>query len=231
MPDHIQKLLNEPTGREPERKICLRNVFEAHDFDPVLEYSLPSSDGTHGAVDIFLPSRHVLVEVKDEERLFDPYKPGTGSRPNESAYQQVRRYVLAERRRVQSLRTGVNELVGVWIGIVTDGRMFWLWEWDPSNIEGKTVSGWVARELSTEADIIALLRRLEEQNEGKRWAPADPTSVFSPFIPLFEKHFQRVKDLDATVTQYHLWQRQLEVSGKSMPNEVVDAEKLWEFIR
>ena len=224
----INALLQEASGAEPERRSCLRNVFDEQDLHPILEHSVRGSDGASGSMDIFLPTRNVCVEVKERGKVDDPYKPGTGSMLNESAYEQVQRYVWAERERVQNLRSYSDEKTeSTFLGIVTDGHLVWMWEWHEGLRQGRPIQEWSNRTLSTPKDVHALVERLKRQQEGKLWSPADPSPIFRHFPAEFENYYERVKDLDSTTTQFHLWKRQLEISGNFPPSVYAEATKLF----
>ena len=81
-----------------------------------------------GPVDLYLTNRRIILEVKQGGRLSrGPYADGTGSIGTESAFEQVARYVVAERARERLyLEEGVRERN--WIGIATDGRVWYAWE-------------------------------------------------------------------------------------------------------
>ena len=224
----IHALLQEPTGTEAERKVCLRNVFEEQELHPILEHSVRGAEGFQGLIDIFLPTRNVSVEVKDPRRASNPHKAGTGAKINESAYEQVRRYVCAERERVLNLLTLSDaERNPVYLGIVTDGHLVWMWEWHQDVNEGMPVQDWQNRKLTNASDVHAFVMRLKRQREGKQWTPADPSHIFRPFVADFENYYNRVKGLESTTTQIHLWKRQLEISGNFPPTVQTEAEKLF----
>ncbi len=224
----IEALLNERTGREPERRISLRNVFDEQELHPIVEHGVRDLDGTTGSMDIFLPTRKICVEVKELGKVDDPYKPGTGSRTDESAYEQVRRYIHGERVRQQHipLLDPDNQDVS-YLGIVTDGNRVWMWVWQSDLIEGNRVRSWWNRELKTVEDVFEFISVLKSQYEGKQWAPTDPTAIFKPFVADLVQFHKTIRDVDSTVTQFHLWKKQLEISGNSPPSARSEAEHLF----
>ena len=128
-----------------------------------------------GRADLYLPNRRCIIEVKDAKRLRGgPYKLGTGSpnvdRPNESAFGQVERYVLAERTRFSS-SLDVYIPNQSWLGIVTDGSEWWAWEWPPirrGNCKRKKPA---AHQMRLTEQTAGLLADLIKRKHGRKWAP------------------------------------------------------------
>ena len=167
-----------------------------------------------GPVDLYLGGRRVLIETKTRERLKKgPYVPGTGVRPNESAFEQLTRYVVAERSREQ-MRLD-EDPKNQWIGCVTDSVKWWIWTWPPygSGEDGKIIpefNGTVVDEFQKKR----LIRRFQRL-VGKEWAPVDPTDLFSESLASFNKLYEQRKAFRATKTQQGLWLEQLKASGNA----------------
>lgn len=90
--DGVSKLLRK-THKEENRKSDVRGWLEYCGFDVDGEY-----DTGDGLVDLYLPNNRVLIEMKRVARRDNgPHAKGTGSRPDETAFEQLSRYVLAER--------------------------------------------------------------------------------------------------------------------------------------
>lgn len=117
-----------------------------------------------GRMDLCLPDKRVIIEVKRQGRLSKgPYERGTGSGRCESAYEQVGRYVEGERRQWRFYSDG-----GMgrreWIGAVTDGHAWWVWLWPaslPPGAEPEECVGWAGTVLSrrNEEDLARIIRR------------------------------------------------------------------------
>ena len=176
-----------------------------------------------GPVDLYLGGRRVLIETKRGERLKNgPHSPGTGSRGNESAFDQLKRYVLAERRRE---RLHLDEdLSEQWIGCVTDSERWWIWVWPPfGSGDGHEAvhefDGMVPDETQKER-LIKRFGRLA----GNEWAPADPTELFRKSLESLMNLYDRQKDTRGTKTQRGLWLEQLKAGGNAPES---DAEEIF----
>ena len=172
-----------------------------------------------GPVDLYLGGRRVLIETKKRGRLIKgPYVPGTGSRPNESAFEQLTRYVIAERSREQMrLDEDPNNQ---WIGCVTDSVKWWVWVWPPY---GSEESGAIVPEFNgitiDETQKERLIQRFQRRI-GKEWAPADPTNLFNASLVSLRKLYDRRKAVRATKTQQKLWLEQLKAGGNAPESDV-----------
>ena len=167
-----------------------------------------------GPVDLYLGGRRVLIEIKTRKRLKKgPYVPGTGSRPNESAFEQLTRYMVAEISREQ-MRLD-EDPKNHWIGCVTDSVKWWVWMWPPHGY-GKDseiipeFNGTVVDEFQKK-----LLIRRFQRLVGKEWAPVDPTNLFNASLVSFKKLYEQRKAFRATKTQQGLWLEQLKASGNA----------------
>lgn len=131
----------------------------------------------HAMNDIRCEDSYVIIETKSVGRLgSDPYRKGRGSRPGESPYGQVRRYVL-EARQTDRLDENVE-----WLGIVTDGIRWWVWKWpkDYAALEPDCAL-WCGKRLteSSQMELSRILRR----SVGKIGLPDKPETAF-------DQHFQ-----------------------------------------
>ena len=135
-----------------------------------------------GTADLYLPNRRCIIEVKSAKRLRGgPHNPWTGSpsgdRPGESAYEQVERYVLAERKRPRLHLDYENMQSQSWLGIVTDGRRWWIWEWPPTERGccNRTNLVWTTTRLTKQN--VELLTKLIKRKIGVEWALTNPASL------------------------------------------------------
>ena len=117
-----------------------------------------------GRMDLYLLDKRVIIEVKQQGRLSKgPYEVGTGSGRNESAYEQVGRYVAGERGQGRIYSDGgMSERE--WIGAVTDGHVWWVWLWPASlspGAEPEECVGWAGTVLSryNAEDLARIIRR------------------------------------------------------------------------
>jgi len=175
-----------------------------------------------GPVDLYLINRRILIEVKGKARLKNgPKAPRSGSRADESAFQQISRYIEAERRQEQLLFEEAEQAQLSWIGIVTDGVRWWAWEWLESNINGKPIPQWQDTRL-TEDNIKSLENLIGRGKVGKGWVPADPSALFEDTLVELKALFLRVKNYPATNTQQKLWLEQLRSSGNAPTSDIDD---------
>ena len=172
-----------------------------------------------GPIDLYLTNRRVIIEVKQGGRLSGgPYADGTGSVGTESAFEQVSRYVVAERARERLYleEEGVREKN--WVGIVTDGRVWYAWEWQPrpsdSGDAPSRIGAWHGTELSR-ANIGRLAVLLDRATVGREWASADMSHVFEDARAALERSFEKRRALRGVRTQQGLWLEQLKGGGNA----------------
>lgn len=95
-------------------------------------------------IDLYILDKRVVIEVKQQGGLSrGPYERGTSSGRDESAYEQVCRYVLAARRPWLFYPDGAMGRCD-WIGAVTDGHVWWVWLWPaglPAGAEPEECAG------------------------------------------------------------------------------------------
>ena len=171
-----------------------------------------------GRVGLYLTNRRILVEVKEEGRLAgDPHKAGTGSADGESAFEHIARCVRAERARERLyLEEDIREKN--WIGIATDGRVWYAWEWQPRPSDAgdapSRIGAWHGTEL-TRSNIGRLAVLLDRGTVGKEWASADMSHVFEDARAALDKSFRRRGALREVRTQQGLWLEQLKGGGNA----------------
>ena len=163
------------------------------------------------------PGRCAAIRVKELGRAGDPHRPGTGSYEKESAYEQLCRYVEAESASEQiTLDDNDTNADQKWIGIVTDSRVWWVWEWNPTP---QYVLGWRGTRL--DATNLQRLESLLQSRQlvGREPAPDDPTGLFKPHLEELHKAYKLAADERDVVTQRSLWFRQLKLSGNQPGDE------------
>ena len=131
-------------------------------------------------MDLYLLEERVIIEVKRPGRLFKgPCEKGTGSGGNESAYEQICRYVADERRQGRIYQDDAMS-EREWIGAVTDGHVWWVWLWPagrPPGAEPEESVGWAGTVLErhNEGGLARIIRR--ECSPATRRIP-----LFAPFM-------------------------------------------------
>lgn len=155
-------------------------------------------------------NRRIIIEVKAENRLHgDPHRKGTGSLKDESAYDQLSRYVEE-----QIHQTRLSSDQNQWHGVVTNGKKWWIWKWPFLDEKGKPeiITDWNGKPLNdnTADDLrrILLGKRVE-----KMVVPDDPKTLFMHHHRRFVELYDRERAKPDTVVQKLLWLEQLKAGG------------------
>lgn len=222
-PNPLERLLRTTHG-EDNRKSNIRSWLESEGFDIEGEWQVGC-----GRVDLYLTNRRVLIETKIPKYLDGgPNALGTGASGKESVFQQLERYVMAERNRERLYETDDETR---WLGAVTDKRRWWIWEWPPhgKGDEPRPVRPWQGRMLDQTG--AGELRSLFDREVGKPWAPRDATSILSPHLEGLRDLHVRNGGFDSTKTMRALWLRQLRLSGNApQPGDEYDLFILHTFL-
>ena len=209
-------LLAPPSKREADRRAYISEWLVAVGVPAAAIRAEHQTDA--GPVDLYLTNRRVILEVKQGGRLSGgPYADGTGSIGSETAFEQVARYVAAERARERLyLEEDVREKS--WIGIATDGRVWYAWEWQPrpsdSGDAPSRIGAWHGTVLAR-ANIGRLAVLLDRATVGKEWASADMSHVFEDARAALERSFGKRRALRDVRTQQGLWLEQLKGGGNA----------------
>ena len=209
-------LLRPPSKKEADRRAYISEWLAAIGVPAAAIRAEHQTEA--GPVDLYLTNRRILIEVKQAGRLSGgPYADGTGSAKGESAFEQIARYVVAERARERLyLEEDVREKS--WIGIVTDGGAWYAWEWRPrpsdSGDAPSRIGAWHGTELSR-ANIGRLAVLLGRGTVGKEWASADMSHVFEDARNALERSFRRRSALREVRVQQGLWLEQLRGGGNA----------------
>lgn len=210
-PTTIEKdLLTLPDKTESNIRAVIRAYLNNLGVDISSEWKTDA-----GPIDLYLKNRRIIIETKTLGRLSKgPNAPGTGSRKDETAFEQLERYVLAERKRERLfLEEDIEDLP--WLGIITDGHKWWIWEWSPNiNNNSHTINNaWNNTSLTkTNLDTFT---RLFDRKVGLDWAPDDPTSLFDDHLDTLKNLHKQEEGKPSLETMKELWIRQLKASGNS----------------
>lgn len=218
-------LLNPPSEKESDRTAYIRAWFR--DIG-IPENAIRGEYQTqeNGSADIYLTNRRIIIEVKQPDRLVKgPHTEGTGSRHNESAFEQVWRYIADERPREEEHLDEVDNDLS-WLGIVTDGCNWHLWESTKQSggrySHPRPINGWESTAV-TKNNIKNLSSIINRKKVGKEWATADIVAEFSDVEHDLMKLYQdKKKILSSTQTQKGLWLEQLKGSGNNPTKEDED---------
>lgn len=219
--DAERTLLRPPSGKEADRRAYIRSYLH-HIGIPERAIRAEYRTQSNGPVDLYLTNRRIIIETKKEGRLRGgPCTRGTGSRSEESAFEQLERYVKDERPREQKHLIGDVDDGVPWLGILTDGRRWWAWEWEPRGDldDASPHPYWQGKEL-TKSDLKNLESLLKRKTVGKEWATADMSSEFSDVKSDLTSMYEARKALRSTKTQHALWLEQLRGSGNAPKTDV-----------
>lgn len=213
-------LLNPPSKKEADRRAYIRAWLDAIG---VPESSIRAEYHTKaGPIDLYLTNRRVIIEVKQSGRLDGgPDRPGTGAKRNETAFEQLDRYVRAERLRERLyLEDGITD--STWLGAVTDGAVWYVWEWDPqpSEIEGapRPVRTWQGQGLNS-GNMGRLAGLFDRESVGREWASPDMSHAFSDILESMHERYGQLRGTGSVRTQRGLWLEQLKGGGNPPEGE------------
>ena len=210
------------TNRFPNEeavRLRLSMLLESLDYDLEPEYSVPN-----GSMDIYLPQRRVVIETKRTGAV-DPDGVRDGE-TRETQFEQCERYVKAEWERERA-RLDLDELGNLpWRAILTDGRVWWMWQWeilsDGQLSESRPVvtGQWYTRK-SADALVSWLGSDVFSRTFGRPWAPRHPAQLFKPLRDeLKDQIYPTLKDNAGTRTKRDLWLDVLRSSGCAPSGEL-----------
>ena len=174
-----------------------------------------------GPADIYLPRRRVFIETKAVGKADNPNLPQARNNP-ETPFEQVSRYLTAERDDELD-RLPLDEQPDLqWTGMVTDGRVWHVWRFPHARqaAPASILSGF--RPLNEDGLLSAIVPLVSADPVGKPWIPADP-------VPLFDGALAGLREIHAgivvervqrtTDTKMRLWLDMLRGSGMAPGTE------------
>ena len=193
---------------EPTIKANMRNWLMENGFETDVEYRTKD-----GPIDIYLPNRRVIIEVKKRGRLYNGInKKGTGGNREESAYEQLERYYKAESKRERlNLEENINDLP--WLGVITDGEKWWIWSISNGVFTPTEYQNTIFDDMN-EHHIIEMFDR----TVGLQWAPTNLSDLLYNDLNELKALYEKKKALTSTQTKEDLWYQQLEISGNAPPD-------------
>lgn len=194
-------------GREAWLRSELNSVFQDLGYDTEMEYQTG-----RGPADIYLPTRRTVVETKGYGQA-GPDKPAPHGETQE---RQCERYVDGDNRQ-ELYQIGLYPGVDLqWQAILTDGHQWWVWRWH-TQANGRIAEKYFYEErhfTSGQAgEVIDWLRGLTANTVGKPWVPANPTTLFEPYLQDLREFYGRLRNTSALQTKYVLWLDMLRGSG------------------
>ena len=211
----LSRLLHPADKKEETRRSNIREWLHHIGIKDVrVEYTIG-----YGRADIYLPNKRVIIEVKDGDKLRNgPNTPGTGSKYEETAFEQLSRYLEEERKNEQRYLDDDDENTDQpWVGIITDSQTWYIWEW---NYTPKAVAGWDGTRLRK--GNIGWLSNfiLNRKQVGKEWVrPENLSEIFEGPLKDLHDMYQNERGSPDVETQRALWFRQLEISGNAPQTE------------
>lgn len=164
-----------------------------------------------GPVDIYLPNRQTLIEVKPYPHAKDPNAIQSGR--DESAIQQLDRYVNAEIKQESILRPVDRK--NLWTGIVTDGRNWHFYEY-PHEINSKPRLVDSLKLFNESQQLVdSLFNVLGSEMLGKEWIPAKPHDLFTSRKEELDVLYSEIPRhaVESTKTKFRLWLDMMKASG------------------
>ncbi|MDA8000597.1 MAG: N-6 DNA methylase [Alphaproteobacteria bacterium] len=205
-----ENLLNIPSNaNESVRQQKVASWFEAYG----IELETQRQTGA-GPADIHFKHRYCIIEMKTSDELkLGPKSSKSGS---ESPFQQISRYINAERKLIRLDNSNVK-----WRGIVTDGVRWWAWEWPlPGEGDRPTLlPGWNGTILNE--NNLYEMKNIIDRPVGKPWVPSSLKGMFGDSLLNLKKLYAESKNDRATRTQKQLWLEQLKAGGNK-PDESED---------
>ena len=164
-----------------------------------------------GPVDIYLPNRQALIEVKPYPHARDPDVIQSGR--DESAKEQLDRYVHAEIKQEDILRPVDHGKF--WTGIVTDGRNWHFYEYPHElNSKPRLIDSLVVINESKPL-VNALFSIMGDEMLGKEWIPAKPHDLFTARKEELDELYSEIPStaVESTNTKFRLWLDMMRASG------------------
>ena len=171
----------------------------------------------NGPADMYLGGYRTIIEVKRPKVLQKgPHAINTGSRKNETAFEQLTRMVEADRDCEQA-RLDEDQDAG-WVGCVTDSDKWWVWEWPADGGGQQRFLDFDCKVLDDQSRTILL----ERFRRGTQWAPPEPFYLFESVLGELEKLYRQRRGSRETVIQRQLWLEQLRASGQPPDDDKAD---------
>ena len=209
------KLMRRTKRPEDNIRQDIVRLLDALDIENILTFPTDA-----GPADIYLPRRRLFIETKAAGLANDPDKPQPREN-NETPRQQLERYLHSERE----LELGMLPLEGDsdlrWTGLLTDGAVWHGWYYDPET--GDTLNQCLDsfRPASPEEFLGKLAPLLTRSAVGKPWIPANPATIFEPFVGRLHEIHEKLTSAVArrTDTKRQLWLEMLRTSNMEPENE------------
>lgn len=200
---------------EPDIEYHLRKLLEGMGAPSAARFSFPGGD----EADMVIEEWAVVIEIKSKSKgIFS--RPGSGSRTEETAFEQLSRY----HSHLDS-DPKLAKQQGNWLGVVTNGRRWSTRIWTDKGAEEMEPD----RQFlpGNEAALIEWLSNLLTKKQKYQPFPSDPGEVFNPFcneLLMMTQVDWPSSQKKSYATQKDLWREILEGSGMGI---VTDEEALF----
>ena len=210
------RLLNADRERPEDgiRQDIIR-LLDAMQIESLLSYKTPS-----GPADIYLPNRRVFIETKIVGLVDDPHRRQPREK-EETAFQQVERYLKAEMNDELGRLPLDDQPDLPWTGIVTDGRIWHAWRF-PHAYDTTPDCVLDSFRPQSEDELLHRIKPIVSAKfVGKPWIPADPVPLFASALGgLRDIHEElRLRVEQTTDTKMRLWLDMLRGSGMAPEKE------------
>ena len=201
------------SGKEDPVKVKIAHALVELGYEVESEYETGV-----GPVDLYLPGKRTLLEIKAPETVNPNARRGSANR---TQYEQLQGYVAALRARIhgelnlfQGIRSSLN-----WIGILTDGQKSFVYEWEDQLDHAAPIRKPIV--LQGPHALFRALDSLEQRTDGSRpLIPLDPTPLFVGKEDVLRDIWRAVQHQRHAQTQRQLWASLLQASGFTHQDEV-----------
>ena len=197
--EHARALLGGTGGNEDAVKIDLVGLLRALGYEVRTE-----ADDGEGSADIFLEAHNVIIETKRRGQV-DP----DARRDDETQFEQLLRYVRA-RSEQQRIAPSLDPRPRDWKGILTDGRLYYLYRWMVDESGELTDPLPEVSPFASDAadDLCSWLTRRIGDVSAKRALPEDPEAIADIFrlrAPALRDLYGQLASQSGTETKRNLW--------------------------
>ena len=214
--EHARALLGGTGGNEDAVKIELVGLLRALGYEVRTE-----ADDGEGSADIFLEAHNVIIETKRRGQV-DP----DARRDDETQFEQLLRYVRS-RSEQQRIAPSLDPRPRDWKGILTDGRLYYLYRWMVDDNGELTDPKPELRPFAPTAadDLCSWLTRRIGDVSAKRALPEDPGAIADIFrlrAPALRDLYGQLATQSGTVTKRKLWLEMNRGSGFTLDDSESD---------
>ena len=206
----VKRLLEGRSRHEDQIRQDIGRMLDELGIHNILSYKTPA-----GAADIYLPRRRVFIETKAVGLADNPHAD-QGRENNETPFDQVKRYLIAERNDELGSLFASEQHGGPWTGVVTDGRIWHAWRFPHTHQTKATCVLPGVRPQNKEELLQRITPIVNVEPIGKPWIPSDPVQLFKRYLTDLKEVYGKIaarRVRKTTETKKHLWLDILRGSG------------------